>query len=127
MLVGKTQRKTVNSIVRSLWQIGIALAMTAIFSPLHLSGAQEVSHAQPKLILQITVDQLRGDLPTRYYNRLGDGGFRYLWENGVVYRNAHHAHANTETIVGHASNETRHSPPGIDANPPEIEKLTKYG
>jgi predicted AlkP superfamily pyrophosphatase or phosphodiesterase len=57
----------------------------------------------PKLILQITVDQLRGDLPIRYYDRLGDGGFRYLWENGVVYRNAHHAHANTETIVGHTT------------------------
>ena len=63
------------------------------------------AHAQdaPKLILQITVDQLRGDLPTRYYDRLGEGGFRYLWEQGVVYRNAHHAHANTETIVGHAT------------------------
>jgi predicted AlkP superfamily pyrophosphatase or phosphodiesterase len=63
------------------------------------------AHAQdaPKLILQITVDQLRGDLPTRYYDRLGKGGFRYLWENGVVYRNAHHAHANTETIVGHTT------------------------
>jgi predicted AlkP superfamily pyrophosphatase or phosphodiesterase len=58
---------------------------------------------KPKLILQITVDQLRGDLPTRYYDRLGEGGFRYLWESGVVYRNAHHAHANTETIVGHAT------------------------
>jgi len=64
-----------------------------------------VTHAaaKPKLILQITVDQLRGDLPTRYYDRLGDGGFRYLWENGVVYRDAHHAHANTETIVGHTT------------------------
>jgi predicted AlkP superfamily pyrophosphatase or phosphodiesterase len=58
---------------------------------------------RPRLIVQITVDQLRGDLPTRYYDRLGEGGFRYLWENGVVYRNAHHAHANTETIVGHAT------------------------
>ena len=58
---------------------------------------------KPKLILQITVDQLRGDLPTRYYDRLGEGGFRYLWESGVVYRDAHHAHANTETIVGHAT------------------------
>jgi predicted AlkP superfamily pyrophosphatase or phosphodiesterase len=57
----------------------------------------------PRLILQITVDQLRGDLPTRYVDRLGDGGFRYLLENGVVYRNAHHAHANTETIVGHTT------------------------
>ncbi|MGB5705441.1 MAG: alkaline phosphatase family protein [Arenicellales bacterium] len=58
---------------------------------------------KPKLVLQITVDQLRGDLPTRYYDRLGEGGFRYLWENGLVYGNAHHAHANTETIVGHAT------------------------
>ncbi|MDH3334994.1 MAG: alkaline phosphatase family protein, partial [Gammaproteobacteria bacterium] len=58
---------------------------------------------RPKLILQVTVDQLRGDLPTRYYDRLGEGGFRYLWESGIVYRNAHHAHANTETIVGHAT------------------------
>ncbi|MFT4614066.1 MAG: putative AlkP superfamily pyrophosphatase or phosphodiesterase, partial [Bacteroidia bacterium] len=58
---------------------------------------------KPKLILQITVDQLRGDLPTRHYDKLGKGGFRYLWESGIVYRNAHHAHANTETIVGHTT------------------------
>jgi len=64
---------------------------------------QNADPVKPKLVLQITVDQLRGDLPTRYYERLGDGGIRYLWENGVVYRNAHHAHANTETIVGHAT------------------------
>lgn len=66
-------------------------------------SAQVYSAEKPKLILQITVDQLRGDLPTRYYDRLGEGGFRYLWESGIVYRNAHHAHANTETIVGHAT------------------------
>jgi predicted AlkP superfamily pyrophosphatase or phosphodiesterase len=64
---------------------------------------QALAADKPKLILQITVDQLRGDLPTRYYDRLGEGGFRYLWESGIVYRNAHHAHANTETIVGHAT------------------------
>ncbi|MGI9247643.1 MAG: alkaline phosphatase family protein, partial [Woeseiaceae bacterium] len=70
------------------------------------------SQSRPKLVLQITVDQLRGDLPTRYYDRLGEGGFRYLWENGVVYRNAHHAHANTETIVGHATLATGAHPSG---------------
>ena len=45
--------------------------------------AQEAT--APRLVLQITVDQLRGDLPTRYFDRLGDGGLRYLWENGTVY------------------------------------------
>ena len=57
----------------------------------------------PRLILQITVDQLRGDLPERFLDRMGKGGFRYLYDKGIVYRNAHHAHANTETIVGHAT------------------------
>ena len=33
---------------------------------------------KPKLALQITVDQFRGDLPTRYADRLGEGGLRYL-------------------------------------------------
>jgi hypothetical protein len=57
----------------------------------------------PKLILQITVDQLRGDLPARHYDRFGDGGFRYLIDKGIWYTNARHAHANNETIVGHAT------------------------
>jgi predicted AlkP superfamily pyrophosphatase or phosphodiesterase len=53
--------------------------------------------------LQITVDALRGDLPKRYGHMLGNGGFRYLMQHGVEYTNAHYLHANTETIVGHAS------------------------
>jgi predicted AlkP superfamily pyrophosphatase or phosphodiesterase len=67
---------------------------------------------KPRLVLQITVDQLRGDLPLRYADRLGEGGFRYLLERGVVYRNAHHAHANTETIVGHTTLATGAHPSG---------------
>jgi predicted AlkP superfamily pyrophosphatase or phosphodiesterase len=58
---------------------------------------------KPRLILQITVDQLRGDLPARFLDRMGDGGFRYFLEKGIVFGNAHHAHANTETIVGHTT------------------------
>jgi len=82
--------------MRMATAIGLFLVTSIIAVP---AGAEE----RPRLILQITVDQLRGDLPTRYYDRLGEGGFRYLWESGVVYRNAHHAHANTETIVGHTT------------------------
>ncbi len=58
---------------------------------------------RPRLILQITVDQLRADLPTRYMERFGTGGLRYLYDNGIVFEDAHHAHANTETIVGHVT------------------------
>jgi len=72
----------------------------------------------PKLILQITVDQLRGDLPSRYRDRLGEGGFRYLLENGTWYANAYYQHANTETAVGHATLVTGADPSrhGIVAN-----------
>jgi predicted AlkP superfamily pyrophosphatase or phosphodiesterase len=59
--------------------------------------------SKPRLILQITVDALRSDLPKRYAHMLGDGGFRYLMEQGIDYTNAHYQHANTETIVGHVS------------------------
>jgi hypothetical protein len=58
---------------------------------------------RPKLVLQITVDALRGDLLSRFSNVLNDGGFRYLMEQGIHYTNAHYQHANTETIVGHVS------------------------
>ncbi len=61
------------------------------------------SSSPPRLVLQITIDQLRGDLPTRYRERFGQGGFNYLFDEGLYYANAHYQHANTETIVGHAS------------------------
>ena len=63
-----------------------------------------------RLILQITVDGLRGDLLSRYGDRFGLDGFRYLLEDGTVFTNAHYQHANTETIVGHTTLATGTSP-----------------
>jgi hypothetical protein len=65
--------------------------------------APAIAAPPPRLVLQITVDALRGDLPTRYYDRLGENGFRYLLDKGTVFADAHHGHANTETVVGHAT------------------------
>jgi predicted AlkP superfamily pyrophosphatase or phosphodiesterase len=56
-----------------------------------------------KLVLQITVDQLRGDLPRLFKQRFGQGGFRKLMEQGVFYVNANYMHADTETGPGHAT------------------------
>ena len=68
------------------------------------AGAEAVGTGEPpRLVLQITVDALRGDLPGRYAHLFGDGGFRYLMDQGVNYTNAHYQHDNTETIVGHVS------------------------
>jgi hypothetical protein len=54
----------------------LAVLMIFILGPATDGNAQQLK--KPKLILQITVDQLRGDLLTRYYDRLGKGGLRYL-------------------------------------------------
>ena len=81
-----------------------ALAIAALAACMFLpTGFVAANDAPPRLILQITVDALRGDLPGRYAHLFGDGGFRYLMEEGVHYTNAHYQHANTETIVGHVS------------------------
>jgi predicted AlkP superfamily pyrophosphatase or phosphodiesterase len=87
----------------SLWA-GVFLLM-ALLSGTQAKSADNATGTanSPRLILQITVDALRGDLPTRYAHVLGEGGFRYLMDQGVNYTNAHYHHANTETIVGHAS------------------------
>ncbi|MHC5115333.1 MAG: alkaline phosphatase family protein [Planctomycetota bacterium] len=70
---------------------------------LTLASTASAPAAEPVLVLQITVDQLRGDLPRRFGDRFGPDGFRRLLEHGVVFADAHHAHANTETIVGHTT------------------------
>jgi len=73
---------------------------------------------QPKLVLMVVVDQLRGDMPWRYQDRLGPAGFRYLIENGTVFNNAHFCHVTTVTAAGHATLTTGGNPPqhGIAGN-----------
>jgi len=66
--------------------------------------------AGPRLVLQITVDGLRGDLLSRYASNFSENGFNYLLDQGAVYTNAHYLHANTETIVGHATLSTGATP-----------------
>ena len=90
----------------------IALAVLALALPVCSDAAA------PRLVLQITVDQLRGDLPARYADRLTERGFRYLMEKGTWYMDAHFEHANTETAVGHATLATGADPSrhGIVAN-----------
>jgi predicted AlkP superfamily pyrophosphatase or phosphodiesterase len=73
----------------------VALTGLMLAAPLHA--------AKPDLVLLITVDQLRGDMPWRYRDRFGDGGFRYLMDYGTSYSNAHFQHSATHTAPGHAT------------------------
>lgn len=79
-------------------------AMLAPITALLVLGAIPAYAADPpKLVLQITIDQLRGDMPWRFLSRFGEGGFRYLISKGVSYTNAHYRHSTNFTAVGHAT------------------------
>jgi predicted AlkP superfamily pyrophosphatase or phosphodiesterase len=66
-------------------------------------SAAQTADKKPRLVVQITIDQMRGDFPMRYKERLTQDGFRYLMDKGTHYVNAHFQHADTETPVGHAA------------------------
>ena len=61
------------------------------------------TNQQPQLVVQIVVDQLRGDLIHQYQNQFSENGFNYLLNHGLNFQNAHHPHANTTTCAGHAT------------------------
>ncbi|MDH3322872.1 MAG: hypothetical protein OEM04_07765, partial [Flavobacteriaceae bacterium] len=54
----------------------ILYIITALSTLIFTSSVWSQTNAtKPKLILQITVDQLRGDMPSSVYSRLGENGF----------------------------------------------------
>jgi predicted AlkP superfamily pyrophosphatase or phosphodiesterase len=55
-----------------------------------------------KLVVVISVDQMRADYLTRF-DDLYTGGFRYLLDNGAVFIDAYQEHSETETGVGHST------------------------
>lgn len=54
------------------------------------------------LVLNVTIDMLKGEVPFRNYDRLSEGGIRHVIDNGVSYTNARYQHSTTFTAVGHA-------------------------
>lgn len=98
-----------------------ALASTMLLSACATESSVPQAAAtppKPKLVVMITIDQLRGDMPWRFKDRF-TGGFRYLMDNGISYSNAHYQHSTTFTAVGHATlatggNAAQHGMPGND-------------
>lgn len=72
----------------------------------------------PKLIVLITVDQMRYDYLNKYANRYTENGFKRLLNNGFTFENANFSYAPTLTAVGHATIGTGTTPVhhGIAAN-----------
>ncbi|HEY6223463.1 MAG TPA: alkaline phosphatase family protein [Gemmatimonadales bacterium] len=88
----------------------------------HTGGPAPV---RPRLVVVITVDQLRPDYLTRWRNQL-TGGFRLL-QSGAVFTNAFEDHGVTETAPGHSTILSGRWPAhtGILINPGVLDSSTK--
>lgn len=56
-----------------------------------------------RLAVAIVIDQLPAEMISRLEDRFGKGGFKYLIDNGVWYKNARYPYVTTLTAVGHAT------------------------
>jgi predicted AlkP superfamily pyrophosphatase or phosphodiesterase len=101
-------------------RVGVATALAAVaaVAALRLWPAHEArATGAPRLLLFISVDQMRYDYLTRFAP-LYRSGFRTLLDHGAVFSNALYRHANTETGPGHSVLLSGRSPDhsGIIAN-----------
>lgn len=72
----------------------------------------------PKLVVYITVDQLRGDYIEYFYNTFGERGFKRLLNEGVVYNNIRFEFSNIDQASAFATLFTGSNPcfHGISSN-----------
>jgi predicted AlkP superfamily pyrophosphatase or phosphodiesterase len=83
--------------------------MRALFVSLFISLVTSVAVSQtneldrPKLVVGITVDQMRQEYLYRYYSKFGEGGFKRLVKRGFTVHNGHYNYVPTYTGAGHAS------------------------
>jgi len=80
--------------------LALVVAMSA-FALGCLTDSHGQTPAKPKLLLVLSIDQMRFDYLTRF-NSLYKGGLRKLLDQGAVFTNAKYRHANTETGPGHS-------------------------
>lgn len=92
----------------------ILSSLIAILAVTNLEAQQQV----PKLVVCITVDQLRGDYIEYFYNTFGERGFKRLFNEGKVYQNIRFDFSNLDEASAFATLFTGSNPcfNGISSN-----------
>jgi predicted AlkP superfamily pyrophosphatase or phosphodiesterase len=86
-----------------------ALAAAVVAGLVHASRAQVAGPERPRLVLVLSVDQMREDYLARF-RPVFTGGFKTLLDHGAVFTNARYRHACTATGPGHSVILTGRSP-----------------
>ena len=71
--------------------------LTSLLAVIAMAGlqAQEVP-AVPRLVVGLTIDQLSMDYVEAFSALYGDRGFKRLWKEGRIYRNAEYDFVNND-------------------------------
>ncbi|HEX7239961.1 MAG TPA: alkaline phosphatase family protein, partial [Longimicrobiaceae bacterium] len=88
--------------IRPTYLSGVLAVLLAALPAAAQTRAPAPPPEPPRLVLLLTVDQLRPD----YFERWGpqlQGGLARLYRGGAVFTRAYQDHAVTETAPGHAS------------------------
>ena len=91
--------------------------LSSLIAILAVANLEAQPHA-PKLVVCITVDQLRGDYIEYFYNTFGERGFKRLMNEGVVYNNIRFEFSNIDQASAFATLFTGSNPcfSGIGSN-----------
>jgi hypothetical protein len=92
--------------------------ITSLITVLVVTNLQAQHHHAPKLVVCITIDQLRGDYLEYFKNSFGERGFKRLLNDGVVYNHVQFEFSNIDQASSFAtlftgSNPCYHSITGI--------------
>jgi predicted AlkP superfamily pyrophosphatase or phosphodiesterase len=88
----------------------ICFVLTFIFSSSSIFAQGNLPAERPKLVVGITVDQMRQEYLYRFYSKFGNDGFKRLMSDGFMLKNAHYNYIPTVTGPGHASIYTGATP-----------------
>ncbi len=84
-----------------LTTLGFCLSLG--FTSSQALGADEAqTPARPRLIVVLVADQFSYDFLSRYQDRFGSGGFRFLLDHGANFLQCKYRQANTVTACGHS-------------------------
>lgn len=71
--------------------------LTSILTVLTLTGLQAQSlPATPKMVVGLTIDQLRTDYIEAFSSLYGEKGFKRLWKEGKIFLNAEYTYSNPD-------------------------------
>lgn len=92
--------------MKKLFALLIAVSLTSNFC----LAQKDPSKTKPKLVVGIVVDQMKYDYVFRYWDKLGNGGFKRLMNEGMFCKETHYNYVPTYTGPGHSAIYTGTTP-----------------